>query len=85
MWIYKNVSHAVIIVVQSITYAASSTVQPSGMPLAPDGHEVIAAALTNVPDEATPESHDATQLDADMSVARHLTFASFVQPWNMEL
>ena len=61
-------------------HCASTTVQPSGMPSAPDDHVVIVEALVNVPVAATPESQLSVQPSALMSVARQVTELRFVQP-----
>ena len=50
------------------------------MPLVPLGNDVIAAALVNVPDEATPDTQSFKQPDADISVASIVMLLRFVQP-----
>ena len=57
-----------------------TTVQPSGIPLVPVGNDVIAAALVNVPVEATPDTQSFKQPDADISVASIVMLLRFVQP-----
>lgn len=47
-------------------------VQLLGIPLGPKGQDDIDAALTNVPEEATPETQLPRQLVAEIFVARHL-------------
>ena len=49
------------------------TVQPLGIPDAPDGQLFIDDAFSNVPDEETPSSQSEVHSDVDMFVARHLT------------
>jgi len=62
-------------------YADSSmTVHLDGIPDDPVVQDVMPAALTKVPVEETPLSHEVVQEFADMSVARHLTCLSLVQP-----
>ena len=66
-----------------------TTVQPSGMPLAPVGIWPVSepciklAALVNVPDEATPDTQLFKQPDADISVASMVMLLRFVQSSNM--
>ena len=50
------------------------------MPLVPLGNDVIAAALVNVPVEATPDTQSFKQPDADISVASIVMLLRFVQP-----
>ena len=61
-----------ILVSYAIFYAAAvSTVQPFGMPLVPVFHDVMFAALTNVPVDATLLVQELKHEFADMLVARH--------------
>ena len=62
---------------------ASCTVQPEGMPLAPDPQLDIDAALVNVPVVATLLSQFSVQSVAEMSVARQVTLFRLVQPENI--
>ena len=58
-----------------------TTVQPPGMPLVPVGNDVIAAALVNVPDEATPDTQLRKQPTfAGIFVASIVMLLRFVQP-----
>ena len=57
-----------------MNYDASSTVQPVGIPLAPEVQLVIDAAFTKVPLAGTPsDNHPEVQDVAEISVARHFT------------
>ena len=49
------------------------------MPLVPVGNDVIAAALVNVPDEATPDTQSVKQSFADIFVASIVMLLRFVQ------
>ena len=64
-------------------YVAFFTVQPLGMPLTPVVHDVMLAALVNVPLEATPLNQDIVELLSE--VARHLIEFRLVQPANIPL
>ena len=64
----------------------STTFQPLGMPLELSAVQpVMPAALVNVPEAATPSSQFFVQPLAEISVARQVTLARLVQPWNMLL
>ena len=50
----------------------SSTLHPLGIPLVPVFQDVMPAAFTNVPVEATPDTQLFVQPVAEISVAKHL-------------
>ena len=59
-------------IVLFVFYYASCTVHPVGMPLLPVVQDVIDDAFTNVPVDATPDTQLLVQLEAEISVAKHL-------------
>lgn len=66
-----------------VTYiycAASTTVQPDGIPFTPVVQSLIEAVFVNVPEAATLSNHSEVQSVADISVARHLIEVRFSHP-----
>ena len=59
------------------------TVQPIGIPLAPEGHDFIPESLVKVPDELTLLTQFCKQLVAEMSVARQVMDDKLEQPLNI--
>ena len=59
-------------IVLFVFYYASCTVHPLGIPLVPVFQDAISAAFTNVLVDATPDTQLFVQLEAEISVAKHL-------------
>lgn len=59
------------------------TVQPLGIPLVPEGHELIPESLVNDPDELTLLTQFCKQLVAEISVARQVMDDKLEQPLNI--